>query len=249
MGGVVIYPVGLNGGSEPVQITLPKLPLWEEKSTSKDTQLQITLPTTTQGDSPGAIPLWLLTLVSSPHSITECPSEVFTGPSMMEEIEELLLNPMFEMPGESSMCNSPRRPPLTDLPNPMASKEENPHNPGEALLGYLKQPLPSPHKSSQVDMADIMAHSSHSLSHSTLERDTSPTPFLLWANFILLHYHIGQDVMPCPGMSMYALLQRQLGSGSGEAYLNMLGYWANLSGVIPHSTSDFSYWSLNPGHA
>ena len=76
------------------------------------------------------------------------------------------------------MCNSPRRPTLADLPDPMASKDKNPPDPGEALLAYLKQPPPSPHESSQVDTVGIMAHSSHSLSHGTLERDTSHTPFL-----------------------------------------------------------------------
>ena len=126
LGGVVIYPKGLNGGLEPLWVTLPNLPLWEAESTSEDTWLQITLPRPTQGDSPGAVSLWLLTPVSSPHSITECPSEVVTGPSMTEEIEELLSNPMFKMPGESSMYNSSRRQPLTDPLNPMASKEENP---------------------------------------------------------------------------------------------------------------------------
>ena len=46
-GGVVIYPGGLNGGLEPVWVTLLKLPLWEMGSTSEDTQLQITLSRTT----------------------------------------------------------------------------------------------------------------------------------------------------------------------------------------------------------
>ena len=88
-------------------VTLLKLPLWETGSTSKDTQLQITLPRTTQGDSPEAVPLWSSTPVSSLHSIIECPSEAVTGPSLTEEIADLLLNPMFEMPGVSSTCNSP----------------------------------------------------------------------------------------------------------------------------------------------
>ena len=35
-GGVVIYTEGLNGGLEPVQVTLPKLPLLEMESTSED---------------------------------------------------------------------------------------------------------------------------------------------------------------------------------------------------------------------
>ena len=98
----MIYPGGLNGGLEPVSVTLLKLLLWEMGSTSRDTQLQITLPRTTQGDSPEAVLLQLLTLVSSLHSVTECPSKVVTGPSLTEQITDLLSNPMFEMPGGSS---------------------------------------------------------------------------------------------------------------------------------------------------
>ena len=49
-------PRGLNGGLEPVQVTLPKLPLWEMGSTSEDTQLQITLPRTTKEDFSGSSP-------------------------------------------------------------------------------------------------------------------------------------------------------------------------------------------------
>ena len=114
-----MYPGGLNGGLEPVWVTLLKLPLWEMGSTSEDTQLQITLPRTTQGDCPETIPLQLLTPVSSPHSITECPSKVVTGPSLTEEITDLLLNPMFEMLGKSPTCNSPYS---------MAKKEGNPQS-------------------------------------------------------------------------------------------------------------------------
>ena len=68
----------------------------------------------------------------------------------------------------------------------MAMKEENTPDPGETLQGYLKQPPPSPHGSSQADAADLMAHSSHSLMHSTPERDTSPTPFPSPANSVNL---------------------------------------------------------------
>ena len=39
-------------------------------------------------------------------------------------------------------------------------------------------------------MADITAHSSHSLSHGTLERDTSPTPLLSLASSINLSVDI-----------------------------------------------------------
>ena len=36
LGRVMIYPEGLNGGLKLVQVTLPKLPLWEAESTSED---------------------------------------------------------------------------------------------------------------------------------------------------------------------------------------------------------------------
>ena len=178
----MVYPEGLNGGLEPIQVPVPKLLIWEAESTDKATQLQITLPRTTQGDSPKAIPLWLLMPVSSPHSVTECPSEIVTGPSMMEEIEDLLSNPMFKMLCKPSMHTSPRRPPL------MASRGEVPTDPGETLPGYLRQLPPSPHESSQAGMANVTAPSSCS-SSPTLgmpERDTSPTPFQSQANSINL---------------------------------------------------------------
>ena len=64
--------------------------------------------------------------------------EIVTGPSMMDEIEELLSNPMLKMPGDSSTCNSPRRQPLADLPDPMASKEENSFNAGRGTPGLCE---------------------------------------------------------------------------------------------------------------
>ena len=70
-------------------------------------------------------------------------------------------------------------------PDPATDKEQNPLL-GEALLGYLKQPPPSPHGSFQADMADITAHSSHTLSSDTPERDTSPTLLPLLAHSINL---------------------------------------------------------------
>ena len=56
-------------------VTLPKLPLWETGSTSEDTQLQITLPRTTQEDSLEAVPLWSSTPVSSLHSVMSDPAK------------------------------------------------------------------------------------------------------------------------------------------------------------------------------
>ena len=100
-------PRGSKWGSRTSVGQSTKATTLEMGSTSKDIWLQITLSRTTQGDSPEAVPLWLLTPVSSPHSVTECPSEAVTGPSLTEKITDLLLNPMMETPGESSTCNSP----------------------------------------------------------------------------------------------------------------------------------------------
>ena len=188
LGSEVVYLEGLNGGLELVQVPLPKLPIWEAESTCETTQLQITLPRTTQGDSLKAVPLQLLMPVSSPCSVTECPSEIVTCPSITEEIEDLLSNPMFEMPGEPSTCTSPRRPSLVAPNNPVASRGEVLPDPGKTLPGYLKQPPWSPHESSQAGMANVTAHSSHSPSPTwnMPEWDTSLTPFQSPANSINL---------------------------------------------------------------
>ena len=39
LGSEVVYPECLNGGLEPVQVPLPKLPIWEVESTSQATQV------------------------------------------------------------------------------------------------------------------------------------------------------------------------------------------------------------------
>ena len=69
-------------------------------------------------------------------------------------------------------------------------------DPGEALQGYLKQPPPSPHGSSQVDMANITAPSSCSPSPSSPERGTSPTPLAITGP---LHQPIGGCIAPSGG--------------------------------------------------
>ena len=164
-------------------VTLPKLLLWVTGSTSKDIQLQITLPRTTQGDSPKAVPLWSLMPISSSHSVTECSSEVVTGPSLTKEIADLLSNPMLKMPGNPPLAIPPIQWPRRETPSP-----------GEALQGYLKQPPPSPHGSSQADMANIMAPSSHSPSPGTLERGTSPTPLADSINLLVGVLHLQEEM-------------------------------------------------------
>ena len=88
--------------------------------------------------------------------------------------------------------NPPHIPPkgaITHGPNnPAASRGEVPLDPGDTLPGYLKQPPPSPHESSQAGTADVTTHSSHSPSPiwDMPERNTSPTHFQSQANSINL---------------------------------------------------------------
>ena len=71
---------------------------------------------------------------------------------------------------------------------PAASKEKAPSDVGQIIAVYLKQSPTSPHESSQVGMADIMAHSSFSPSPTpgTPERNSTPNPPELQANSITL---------------------------------------------------------------
>ena len=71
---------------------------------------------------------------------------------------------------------------------PAASKEKAPSDLGEIIAVYPKQSLPSPHQSSQVDMANVTAHSSCSPSHTlgTPERNSTPKPPESQANSITL---------------------------------------------------------------
>ena len=124
--------------------------------------MQITLPGPTQGDIPKAIPQWLLMPISSPHSVTECPSDLATGPSMAEELEELISGASLKMPRQPPAHTLPRRPPPVAPNKPMASRVEV--FPEEVIPVYLKQLPTSPQESSQAGMANIMAHSSWSLS-------------------------------------------------------------------------------------
>ena len=188
VGGEVVYPEGLFGGLEPLWVPLPKLPIWDTESTCKPTQLQVTLPRTTWGDIPKAIPQWSSTPISSLHSVTGCPSDIATGPGMVEEIEELLSSTMLKMPGQPSTHTSPRRPPTVAPNNPAANGEGIPSDLGETITVYLKQLPCSPQESLQVGTANVMAHSSHSPTpvSGTPERDSSHTPFQLQANSITL---------------------------------------------------------------
>ena len=107
---------------------------------------------------------------------------------MREEAEKLLCGALSNTPEQSLVPVSPRRPPPVAPDTPAASKEKAPSDLGEIILVYSKQSPPSPHESSQVGMADVMAHSSHSPSPTpgTLERNSTPNPPKSQANSITL---------------------------------------------------------------
>ena len=116
-----------------------------------------------------------------PHSITECSREVVTGPSLMEEIADLLLNPMFEMPGDSSTCNSPYS---------MAKKEGTPliwERYSRVTWSNHLPPLMGLHRQIQPISWPIPA----APSHMVLQRGTSavllshhqPTPSTCWTMY------------------------------------------------------------------
>ena len=174
----VVYPEGLNGSFELIQVPLPKQSVWDVESTDEAAMLHITLPSTIHGDMTMTISQWLLMPISSPHSVTECPSNTVTRLSMGEEVEKLLSGTLSNTPEQSLVPVSPRRPPLVAPNTPAAGKEKASSNLGEIIAVYPKQSPPSPHKSSQADMAKVTAHSNCSPSPTlgTPERSSTPNP-------------------------------------------------------------------------
>ena len=169
-------------------VPLPKQSVWNMESTNEPAMLQVNLPRTTHGDMTMATSQQSSKPISSPHSVTECPSDTVTRPSMEEEVERLLSGALSNMPEQSCAPASPRRPPPMVPNTPAASKEKAPSDLGEIISIYLKQPPPFPQESSQVGMVDITAHSSHSPSPTlgTPERNTTPYPPELQAHSITL---------------------------------------------------------------
>ena len=75
------------------------------------------------------------------------------------------------------------------VPNtPAASKEKAPLDLGEIIPVYPKQPPTSPQESSQVGTINVTGYSSCSLSPmpGSLERNSTPNPLELQANYIIL---------------------------------------------------------------
>ena len=107
-GSKVVYPEGLNGGFKPLWVPLAKQLILDAESTSKPAILQVNLPRTTPGDKPIVAPQQSSTPFSTPRFVTEYPSDIATGPSMVEEIEGLFSSAMLDTSGQPSVHISPR---------------------------------------------------------------------------------------------------------------------------------------------
>ena len=97
-GSEVVYPEGLNGGFKPIWVLLPKQLVWDMESTNKPAMLQVNLPRTTHGDVTMATSQWSSMPISSLPSVTECPSDTVTRPTMEEGVERLLSGTLSNMP-------------------------------------------------------------------------------------------------------------------------------------------------------
>ena len=93
---------GIPRGPEPGLQTYPGSPPkqsgWDAESTDELAMLQINLPRTACGDMTMATSQWSSTPITSPHSLTECPSDTVTRFSMGEEVEKLLSGALSNTP-------------------------------------------------------------------------------------------------------------------------------------------------------
>ena len=130
----VVYPEGLNRGLEPLQVSLPKLPIWDwdshVESACEPTILQVNLPR--------IIPQWSLAPMSSPHSVTECPSNMVSCPRMTMKIEELLSITMPDNSEQPPAGISPKRPTSMATIVLLANREEIPLEVGKIDPGSCR---------------------------------------------------------------------------------------------------------------
>ena len=136
----MVYLEDLNGGFKLIWVPLPKQSVWDEECINKPVMLQVNLPSTTHGDVTMAATQQSSTPISSTHSVTECPSDTVTRPSMEEEEEKLLSGTLSNTPEHPFAPVSPRRPTPVVPNTPTANKEKAPPDLGEIILVYPKQP-------------------------------------------------------------------------------------------------------------
>ena len=85
-------PEGLNEDFKLIWVPIPKQSVWDVESTNEPVMLWVNLPRTTHGDVTMAAPQWSLMLISCLHSVTGCPIDTVTRPSMEEEVERTFQN-------------------------------------------------------------------------------------------------------------------------------------------------------------
>ena len=169
----VVYPEGLNRGLELLQVSLPKLPIWDSdshvESACEPLLLQVNLPR--------IVPQQPLTQISSPHSVMECPSDMVSHPSMTMDIEELLSIAMPDNLEQPPTGISPKSPTLMAPIAPIARGEEIPLEAGKIYPASLRGMPPSPQGSSQSGTANDMTHTSCSPSPSSPPGSSEETRF------------------------------------------------------------------------
>ena len=143
-GSEVVYPERLNGGLEPIWVSLPTQSVRDAESTNEPAMLQINLPSTTHRGMTTSASQQSSMPISSPHSVTECLRDTVTRPSMEEEVEKLLSGSLSNTPEQSFAPSSPGRPPSMVPNTPAASKDKAPPDLGEIIPVYQRQPPPSP---------------------------------------------------------------------------------------------------------
>ena len=141
---------GLNGGLEPVQLSIPQLPVWDMitlgKPVCKSLQLQVDLPWAMLSDKmpffPG--PSKASTPPPSPCLAAECPSEVANCTSMAAKLQELLPWTVLHTSGPAAGDNTLRRPISVAWVTPLTVREEDPH-----MLERADLAMPKPVATSQ----------------------------------------------------------------------------------------------------
>ena len=131
-GDQVVSPKGLNGGLEPIQISLLEMPVWDMDTLGKPVHepllLQVDLSSIRPRDQMPITPppCGASTPPSSPHSDTECPSETATHPSMATELQELLSQVKLDTSSPASGDTTLRRPTSVALGVPLTIRVEDP---------------------------------------------------------------------------------------------------------------------------
>ena len=104
-GNNMVCPEDLNGWLEPVQLSIPQLPVWDMKTLGrpvcKSLLLQVNLSWAMPGDKRPLIPgpCKASTPPSTPHLAVDCPSKVANCTSMATKLQELLSQTVLDTSG------------------------------------------------------------------------------------------------------------------------------------------------------